>query len=86
MARALMSPEGSSCADAKVAFVTPSHKYPMGMPLRMARRRALVEWARERGGWTVEDAYDSELRYAGHPFPAMQGMDSSQGRLSRHLQ
>jgi len=65
-----------TCPDAKVAFVTPSHQYPMGMPLSMTRRLALVEWARKRGVWIVEDDYDSELRYAGHPFPAMQGLDS----------
>jgi GntR family transcriptional regulator/MocR family aminotransferase len=62
--------------DAKAAFVTPSHQYPMGMPLSMPRRLALIEWARKHGGWIVEDDYDSELRYAGHPFPAMQGLDS----------
>lgn len=60
----------------KAAFVTPSHQYPMGMPLSMPRRLALVEWARQSGGWIVEDDYDSELRYAGQPFPAMQGLDS----------
>nr|WP_155712745.1 PLP-dependent aminotransferase family protein [Pseudoduganella dura] len=60
--------------DAGVAFVTPSHQYPMGMPLSMPRRLALVEWARRHGGWIVEDDYDSELRYAGQPFPALQGL------------
>jgi GntR family transcriptional regulator/MocR family aminotransferase len=49
----------------------------MGMPLSMPRRLALIEWARKSGGWIVEDDYDSELRYAGQPFPAMQGLDSS---------
>jgi len=65
------------CPAAKAAFVTPSHQYPMGMPLSMPRRLALIEWARSSGGWIVEDDYDSELRYAGQPFPAMQGLDSS---------
>lgn len=65
-----------ACPDAKAAFVTPSHQYPLGMPLSMPRRLALVEWARQHGGWIVEDDYDSELRYAGQPFPAMQGLDS----------
>lgn len=64
-----------ACPDARVAFVTPSHQYPMGMPLSMPRRVALVEWARRHGGWIVEDDYDSELRYAGQPFPALQGLD-----------
>lgn len=42
----------------------------------MPRRLALVEWSQQHGGWIVEDDYDSELRYAGQPFPAMQGLDS----------
>ncbi|KJV25344.1 DNA-binding protein [Aquitalea magnusonii] len=66
----------AKCPIAKAAFVTPSHQYPMGMPLSMPRRLALIEWARKSGGWIVEDDYDSELRYAGQPFPAMQGLDS----------
>lgn len=66
-----------TCPVSEAAFVTPSHQYPMGMPMSMPRRLALVEWARKSGGWIVEDDYDSELRYAGQPFPAMQGLDSS---------
>lgn len=60
---------------ARAIFVTPSHQYPLGMPLSMARRAALLRWARESGAWVIEDDYDSELRYAGHPFPSMQGLD-----------
>ena len=47
----------------------------MGMPLSMPRRLELVEWARTQASWIVEDDYDSELRYSGQPFPAMQGLD-----------
>ena len=47
------------------------------MPLSMARRQALVRWAERNHAWIVEDDYDSELRYAGHPFPAMQGLSPS---------
>lgn len=61
--------------DARAAFVTPSHQYPLGMPLSMARRNALLTWARTNAAWVVEDDYDSELRYAGHPFPSLQGLD-----------
>jgi GntR family transcriptional regulator/MocR family aminotransferase len=60
---------------ARAAFVTPSHQYPLGMPLSMSRRTALLSWARANGSWIVEDDYDSELRYAGRPFPSLQGMD-----------
>lgn len=67
----------SAAPDARAAFVTPSHQYPVGMPLSMARRQALVGWAEQNRAWIVEDDYDSELRYAGHPFPAMQGLSPS---------
>ncbi|MBR8302995.1 PLP-dependent aminotransferase family protein [Burkholderia dolosa] len=61
--------------DARVAFVTPSHQYPLGMPMSMARRNALLAWARKQRAWIVEDDYDSELRYEGYPFPSLQGLD-----------
>lgn len=59
---------------ARAAFVTPSHQYPLGMPMSMGRRNELLAWARKNGAWIVEDDYDSELRYAGHPFPSLQGL------------
>ena len=59
---------------ARVAFVTPSHQYPLGMPMSMGRRSALLAWARSNDAWIVEDDYDSELRYSGHPFPSLQGL------------
>jgi GntR family transcriptional regulator/MocR family aminotransferase len=60
---------------ARAAFVTPSHQYPLGMPMSMARRSALLAWARANHAWVVEDDYDSELRYQGYPFPSLQGLD-----------
>ncbi|MGU7779402.1 MocR-like pyridoxine biosynthesis transcription factor PdxR [Burkholderia sp. PU8-34] len=60
---------------ARAAFVTPSHQYPLGMPMSMARRNALLAWARANRAWIVEDDYDSELRYEGYPFPSLQGLD-----------
>ncbi|HEX7912162.1 MAG TPA: PLP-dependent aminotransferase family protein [Paraburkholderia sp.] len=61
--------------EARAAFVTPSHQYPLGMPLSMARRNTLLAWARSNRAWVVEDDYDSELRYEGYPFPSLQGQD-----------
>lgn len=79
----------AACPNARAAFVTPSHQYPLGMPMSMARRNALVAWAERHDSWIVEDDYDSELRYAGHPFPSMQGLDPSRviylGTLSKVL-
>ena len=75
--------------DARAAVGTPSQQYPRGMPMSMARRNALVAWAQLSNGWIVEDDYDSELRYAGHPFPSMQGLAPSRviylGTLSKVL-
>jgi GntR family transcriptional regulator / MocR family aminotransferase len=60
---------------ARAVFVTPSHQYPLGMPLSMPRRNALLAWARSTRSFVVEDDYDSELRYEGYPFPSLQGQD-----------
>jgi GntR family transcriptional regulator/MocR family aminotransferase len=62
-------------ADARVAVVSPSHQYPMGVTLSATRRLALLGWARTRGAWIVEDDYDSYFRFAGRPMSALQGVD-----------
>ncbi|EML1067201.1 PLP-dependent aminotransferase family protein [Acinetobacter nosocomialis] len=63
---------------ARAAFVTPSHQYPLGMPMSLARRTALLAWAKQQNAWIIEDDYDSELRYNGQPFPSLQGMAPNQ--------
>jgi len=40
----------------------------------MARRVALLEWARASKAWILEDDYDSEFRYAGPPLTALAGI------------
>jgi GntR family transcriptional regulator/MocR family aminotransferase len=60
---------------AKVAFVTPSHQFPTGVQLSMARRLELLAWARESGAYIVEDDYVSEFRYSGPPLASLQGLD-----------
>lgn len=57
-------------------FVTPSHQYPLGSVMGLARRRKLLEYAKAHGCWIVEDDYDSEFRYSGKPLLSLQGMDS----------
>jgi GntR family transcriptional regulator/MocR family aminotransferase len=66
--------------EARAVYVTPSHQFPLGVTMSMRRRLALIDWARDTGGWIIEDDYDSEFRYAGPPLAAMQGMDDS-GRV-----
>jgi GntR family transcriptional regulator / MocR family aminotransferase len=63
---------------ARAAFITPSHQYPLGIMLAMNRRLELLAWARENGGWIVEDDYHSEYRYAGRPLAALQGLDEAE--------
>ena len=60
---------------ARMAFVTPSHQHPLGVVMTVARRLALLDWARRADAWILEDDYDSEIRYHGRPLPAMQGLD-----------
>ncbi len=68
------------CAAARVAYVSPSHQFPLGMTMSLTRRLALLEWANRSGSWILEDDYDSEYRYAGRPIASLQGLDS-EGRV-----
>lgn len=65
-------------ANARVAYVTPSHQFPTGVVMRMDRRIALLNWARDAEAWVLEDDYDSEFRYAGPPLTALAGIDAAQ--------
>ena len=47
----------------------------MGMTMSLARRLALLDWARRTGALIFEDDYDSEYRFAGTPVPALQSLD-----------
>ena len=65
---------------ARAAFITPSHQFPTGVVLSMARRMELLAWARARKAWLVEDDYASEYRYSGKPLSSLQGLDDA-GRV-----
>lgn len=60
---------------ARLAFVTPSHQFPLGTTMSLPRRLQLLDWARTQGSWIVEDDYDSEYRYESKPIPSLQGLD-----------
>ena len=60
---------------ARAVYVSPSHQYPLGVTMTLARRLALLEWAQKSGAWVLEDDYDSEYRYSGRPLMALQGLD-----------
>ena len=65
---------------ARLAFVTPSHQFPTGAILPLARRLALLEWARHKNAAIVEDDYDGEFHYEGQPLESLQGLDG-EGRV-----
>jgi GntR family transcriptional regulator/MocR family aminotransferase len=63
------------CPEARAAYVTPSHQYPLGTILSAPRRLQLLDWARRKGAWVLEDDYDSECRYDGQPLASLHGLD-----------
>jgi len=62
---------------ARMAYVTPTHQFPLGAFLPIARRHALLAWAAARQVWVVEDDYDSEYRYSVRPEATLQSLDTS---------
>jgi GntR family transcriptional regulator/MocR family aminotransferase len=65
---------------ARLAYLTPSHQFPLGVTLSLPRRIALLHWARRANAYLIEDDYDSEYHYTRRPLPALQGLDDS-GRV-----
>jgi GntR family transcriptional regulator / MocR family aminotransferase len=63
---------------ARILYVTPSHQFPLGVTMSLARRLELLEWARQTNAWIIEDDYDGEYRYTGRPVPSLQGLDGSE--------
>lgn len=61
---------------AELVYVTPSHQFPQGMVMSYSKRMQLLQWAKENGGYIIEDDYDGEFRYSERPIPALQGLDS----------
>jgi GntR family transcriptional regulator/MocR family aminotransferase len=61
--------------EARLVYVTPAHQFPVGTCMSLARRLALLEWARTTGALILEDDYDSEFRFSGSPLPSLQGLD-----------
>ena len=59
----------------RLVYTTPSHQFPTGVPMSLARRTALLAWAGEAGALVVEDDYDSEFRYSTRPLEPLQSLD-----------
>lgn len=69
---------GRNAPRARLAYLTPSHQFPTGAVMPLARRLEWLAHARKHGTLLIEDDYDSEYRYTGMPFPSLQGLDGEQ--------
>ena len=75
---------------ARLVYITPSHQFPTGVVMPLARRLALLDWAEQQDAYVIEDDYDSEYRYEGRPLEAVQALDRGErtlyiGTFSKHL-
>ena len=61
--------------EVSLAYLTPSHQYPLGHTLSLKRRLELIDWAGRSGAYLVEDDYDSDFRHHGSPLTALKGLD-----------
>jgi len=58
----------------RVIYVTPSCHYPLGTTMRLDQRRLLIEIAKTKNAWIIEDDFDGEYRFAGAAIPALHGV------------
>jgi len=65
---------------ARLVFTTPSHQFPLGRPMSLDRRTALLDWAARRQAAVVEDDYDSEFRFSARPLEPLYSLDTA-GRV-----
>lgn len=59
-------------------YVTPSHQYPTGAVMTLARRHQILTLARQHRAWILEDDYDSEFRFSGPPIASLAGLDTDE--------
>lgn len=67
----------AACPHARLAYVTPSHQFPLAVTMSLSRRLALLDWTKYAKAWILEDDYNSEFRFAGRPLAALQGLDTA---------
>ncbi len=86
-----LSLEALERSRADIAYITPSHHFPLGIVMPYQRRQAILEWAgRQENRYIIEDDYDSEFRFSGRPIPSLQGLDQREkviylGTFSRSI-
>ena len=71
---------GALPPNARIVYTTPSHQFPMGVPMSLARRHELLSWAARHDAAVIEDDYDSEFRFGKRPLEPLQSLDGG-GRV-----
>lgn len=66
---------GALPSSTRLVYVTPSHQFPLGTPMSLTRRAALLDWAAARDAAVIEDDYDSEFRFSERPLEPLQSLD-----------
>jgi GntR family transcriptional regulator / MocR family aminotransferase len=66
---------GPDPIEARLAYVTPSHQFPTGVPMSLQRRHDLLAWATQSLSWILEDDYDCSFRYEAQALPCLHAMD-----------
>lgn len=68
-------------SDTDIIHISPSHHFPTGTTMPIARRRLLLSWASQsEDRYIIEDDYDSEFRLSGKPIPTLKSIDT-EGRV-----
>lgn len=74
-----MNVEALNASYSNIAYVMPSHQFPLGVVMPIKRRMELLNWASmKEDRYIIEDDYDSEFRYKGKPIPSLQGYDRNE--------
>jgi GntR family transcriptional regulator/MocR family aminotransferase len=69
---------GDEAVPPRLIYVTPSHQYPTGAVMTLARRHQILSIARQHKAWVLEDDYDSEFRFSGPPLASLAGLDTDE--------
>jgi GntR family transcriptional regulator/MocR family aminotransferase len=73
-----MDIDALAASHAKLAYVTPSHQFPLGSTMPLERRKGLIDWAIEADAYVIEDDYDSDFRYERSPLSAVKSFDTTE--------
>jgi len=71
----IVDQQGQDPIEARLAYVTPSHQFPTGVPMSLPRRQSLLAWATRSLSWILEDDYDCAFRYEAQPLPCLHALD-----------